>query len=51
MTEDEYKIRKKDKIDKLDVNKVALEILGKITLATIITILLMIIGNIIMIFI
>lgn len=51
MTEDEYKIRKKDKIDKLDVNKVALEVSGKIILATIITILLMIIGNLIMIFI
>ncbi|WP_304427924.1 hypothetical protein [uncultured Clostridium sp.] len=51
MTEDEYKIRKKDKIDELNINKVALEILGKIILATIITILLMIIGNIIMIFI
>lgn len=47
MTEDEYKIRKKDKIDELNINKVALEILGKIILATIITILLLIIGNII----
>lgn len=47
MTEDEYKIRKKDKIDELNINKVALEILGKIILATFITILLLVIGNVI----
>lgn len=48
MTEDEYKIRKKDEIDELNINKVALEILGKIVLVTFITITLMIITNIIL---